>query len=247
MKKTLILFCIVLFCFGCSTSKSKKIDQGQKTITNKQAQVLSRVLYNNKLSKNALFSVVSGPFPGEGFKAKGEIDWQNGLINVSVYLLSESRPDLIAIIDFETGQVYESYFGLSDLMSKQNLEVKSWVQRKADPTTFGVDSLAQFIHKLSSDSPDNPLLIKQDGAKYLGKDKVDNVSVDKYQLGGSVTYYVTTKGDLKKVSARIKGFNYDSDFIFSGRGTVEISKPDIQNVYSLDKIGDDYLKNRPAF
>ncbi|MFF2371386.1 hypothetical protein [Agromyces sp. NPDC058110] len=75
-----------------------------------------------------------------------------------------------------------------------------------------LDSALAFVLNLASDRPENPLLLRQNGALLIGGDEVDRVEVDVYVAPGQdervnrlVTYAVDRDGLLRRVVAQTGG------------------------------------------
>ncbi|MGK4585343.1 hypothetical protein [Kitasatospora sp. HPMI-4] len=98
----------------------------------------------------------------------------------------------------------------------------------ADPLDAGLQLLVQ----LGADRPDNPLLLAQSGARWLGRDRIDGRSYDRFAGpraqgtapdagpdGGRspLTYWVDGDGTLRRVTMRMAGLGTPTTVEFSGR------------------------------
>ncbi len=242
--KALTLFLIVAITFlsACTTSSKDEeptttSDSVPRTVNNEEAQLLSRVLYENHLAKNASFVARSGDLSTEGFIAQGKVDWESKTVSMQVSLADPSIVDLTSVST--EVNVLENYLGLDPAIP--------WVRRSLDPQTFGIDALSLFVIKLASESADNPLLIRQDGAQFLGVETTSGVDTLMLKSPGGITFYVTVEGELKKVKAQIKGFANDVSFLLSAFSQTQIEVPSDEDIVELDDVRTFYLANRPKF
>ncbi|MEE1809411.1 hypothetical protein [Streptomyces sp. BE133] len=99
-------------------------------------------------------------------------------------------------------------------------------------TTDPLDAGLQLLVGLGADRPDNPLLLAQSGARWLGRDRVDGRSYDRFAGpraqgampsagpdGGRspLTYWIDGDGGLLRVTMRMSGLGTPTTVEFSGR------------------------------
>ncbi|SFY19348.1 hypothetical protein OH786_33295 [Streptomyces atratus] len=99
-------------------------------------------------------------------------------------------------------------------------------------TTDPLDAGLQLLIGLGADRPDNPLLLAQSGARWLGRDRVDGRNYDRFagpraqgvtpgagpDDGRSpLTYWVDADGGLRRVTMRMPGLGTPTTVEFSGR------------------------------
>ncbi|MEU4120594.1 hypothetical protein AB0F71_39695 [Kitasatospora sp. NPDC028055] len=94
----------------------------------------------------------------------------------------------------------------------------------ADPLDAGL----QLLTQLGADRPDNPVLLAQSGARWLGQDRIDGRSYDRFSgpraQGAApdgnrspLTYWVDGDGSLRRVTMRMAGLGTPATVEFSGR------------------------------
>ncbi|MEU8513917.1 hypothetical protein AB0C76_20350 [Kitasatospora sp. NPDC048722] len=94
----------------------------------------------------------------------------------------------------------------------------------ADP----LDSGLQLTVQLGADRPDNPLLLAQSGARWLGRDRIDGRGYDRFAGpraqgaapdGGRspLTYWVDGDGTLRRVTMQLAGLGTPTAVEFTGR------------------------------
>ena len=244
-----ILLLLVLFSvLGCSSDSSNESDSKNKVprgVTAEEAQLFSTALYNNAVDKNATFQMASGVLGSNGFRVQGKVDWINSIVEINVSLFVENQIDMSNISSSE--QVFESFLGMTSLTRQAGLQDKYWIAREFNPDSYATDVLTQFVAKLASQTPDNPLLLKQNGAKFLGEEKVEGVETKKFQNTPNLTYFLTKDGELKKVNARIGGFPNEINITFSDRGSTSIDVPRNEDAFTIDEVKSFYPEKRPAF
>ena len=252
--KPIVIFLLIAFLLtlsACDESKNpntKKADPNNvypRTVNDKEAQALARTLYHNNELANATFSFKSGSIGSGGFTGQGIVDWKNLNVAIRVSLQNVNQIDIgsIATVD----GVFESVLDLNQSLTVAGYGSFDWVKRSFDPTQYGIDSISQFILKLGATAPDNPLLIKQNGATILGVENVNGVKTFKMQNNGSVTYYVSEKDVLMRVEADIKGFSGTVVVDFDEQGNSVVDVPEESAAISIDKISELYTKLRPQF
>ncbi len=153
------------------------------------------------------------------------------------------NPSGVAVPD---QKVFENYLGLAEEELAANMQPRPWVTRPFDATKYGIDALSLFVAKLAAPTADNPLLIKQNGAQYLGTEKISGVETSKFK-NGSLTYFVTDKGELVKVTAPVKGFKNEISVVFSERGNTTVEVPPEADTYPIEEVSSFYSTARPAF
>jgi hypothetical protein len=112
----------------------------------------------------------------------------------------------------------------------EHIPRSGWSARSytADPLDAGL----QLLIGLGADRPDNPMLLAQSGARWLGRDRVDGRSYDRFAGpraqgatpgagadGGRspLTYWIDGDGGLRRVTMRMPGLGTPTTMEFSGR------------------------------
>lgn len=95
-------------------------------------------------------------------------------------------------------------------------------------TTDPLDAGLQLLVQLGADRPDNPLLLAQSGARWLGRDRIDGRDYDRFagpRAQGSapdggrspLTYWLDGDGGLRRVTMRMAGLGTPTSIDFGGR------------------------------
>ncbi|WP_234327404.1 hypothetical protein [Streptomyces sp. NRRL WC-3742] len=95
-------------------------------------------------------------------------------------------------------------------------------------TTDPLDAGLQLLVQLGADRPDNPLLLAQSGARWLGHERIDGRDYDRFsgpRAQGSapdgarspLTYWLDGDGGLRRVTMRMPGLGTPTTMEFTGR------------------------------
>ncbi|MFJ9443479.1 hypothetical protein ACIRRH_16630 [Kitasatospora sp. NPDC101235] len=108
----------------------------------------------------------------------------------------------------------------------EHIPRQGWSPRTytADPLDAGLNLLVQ----LGADRPDNPLLLAQSGARWLGRDRIDGRGYDRFAgpraqgaapdgARSPLTYWVDGDGGLRRVTMRMPGLGTPATVDFTGR------------------------------
>lgn len=234
-------------CDSTETATSKKSDPQNtypRAVNNDEATKLSRTLFHNTELANATFSLTCGVLGNGGFAGEGIVDWKNNLVATRVSLNDISQIDIGSIAT--TKSVFESVLDLNQTLSDAGFGSYNWVKREFNPSEYGIDSISQFILKLGATAPDNPILLKQNGATILGVENVNEVKTYKMRNVGTITYYVSEDETLMRIEAVIKGFNCPIRIDFFKQGESKVETPLETDAISIDKVLEIYTKIRPT-
>lgn len=108
----------------------------------------------------------------------------------------------------------------------EHIPRQGWSPRTytADPLDAGLNLLVQ----LGADRPDNPLLLAQSGARWLGRDRIDGRGYDRFAgpraqgaapdgARSPLTYWVDGDGGLRRVTMRMPGLGTPTTVDLTGR------------------------------
>ncbi|MEV6977424.1 hypothetical protein [Kitasatospora sp. NPDC093806] len=98
------------------------------------------------------------------------------------------------------------------------------------PRTYTADPLdagLQLLVELGADRPDNPLLLAQSGARWLGRERLDGRDHDRFAgpraqgapadgVRSPLTYWVDTDGTLRRVTMRMPGLGTPATLELTG-------------------------------
>ncbi|MEU7642866.1 hypothetical protein [Streptomyces sp. NPDC039016] len=112
----------------------------------------------------------------------------------------------------------------------EHIPRSGWSPRSYTPDPL--DAGLQLLIELGADRPDNPLLLAQSGARWLGRTRIDGRDYDRFagpRAQGAtlaagpdgeqspLTYWADGKGNLRRVTMRMSGLGTPTTVEFSGR------------------------------
>ncbi len=157
-------------------------------LTDDQASALSRVLFRNFEAGGATIDADIPFSKAARFVLHAEMDWTDpkgrGTLET---IYSDGRPPEHQEVAWTTKQVGISSGG------------DMWQQRLLDPRQHPLDQILAIINSLAAQQRDNPVLIRQGPARYLGPDVVNGLPVDKFAYGERTIWYVDSRGELVRV------------------------------------------------
>lgn len=230
---------------GCSSQdkKPKPADTFPRPATLSEASVFSRIFTNNLSVKSAAFVARYGKIP-DGFIAKGNVDWVNEKISTDVNLDSA---DVVGLSSVQTADgLFETFPGLAAAETDANLAQRTWVYRSIDTTKYGIDVLSSFILHLTATAPGNPLLLKQDGLKNMGTDKVDGEDTTVFDRK-TVRYWINNDGTIRKIQTTLQDFSGPVTVTFSNFSNSTVEVPAVSDSYPYEKVSSFYSSVRPGF
>lgn len=237
--------CLVVLLVLISCSSSSGDEKLPREVNSEESSVFSRILVVNKEQKNARFTISPAKEIKTNFEANGYVDLENRLASIDVEL-KDSNSSIQAISKDLT--VFEKYSGLSDLMVTAQLTPRTWVERPIDKKTFGVDSIMQFVMSLTADFADNPILLKQDGAQFLGTQEFKGEQINLFKKSeGDIIYYVTNESLLVATSLKLEGFTDSILISFSDHRSKPLEAPSKDDIYQIENVSSFYITNRPNF
>ena len=222
-----------------STSTSGSVADG-RPLTDVQALALSRILLKDGQAGGASFVV---DLPSRGAivaHLTGEVDWAHHLARAT-YAPTAGGAETTEYEWNRSIVLVGGIPGLEAAMAAQGRPGVTWVSRPLDPTTAPLDGVLSLFFALSSDRPDNPQLLTQAGARYLGRRTYDGASLDGYRYGANTTYWVgPADGLLRRVEARFRSFSDPVIVHLSDLGPRRPAQPQKSEVVDASTIPDLY-------
>lgn len=195
-------------------------------LTLPQAQVLASMRAANYRIGQATFQTAVTD-RGTVVSLRGVVDWQRH-VGSAVYTTVAGRTDPSAdgLMQWNFEKVSAHPGGAVDGPPPPPEADGAWVQRAIDPTQSPIDTLFVLLLSIASQQPDNPQLLQQSDAAYLGTEivagrtasvfagptsdaAVDPASPSTSAAGGSagsgLTYWVADDGALVRLRANLGG------------------------------------------
>lgn len=158
---------------GCAASASA--EPTPRPVTAEEAQLLAVTRFDN-------FDAGSRPFrtslseQGTALELQGWIDYASSLGYAAV--TGSFDPQALVWTSTTVGiTTSEPDSDGNPALPIPALDDPAWAMHELDPTAARLDALLIALGGLGSDRPDNPLLVQQTGAFWLGTDDVDGTAV----------------------------------------------------------------------
>lgn len=196
----LLALVVIMSAGACSQEP-----EGPRELTSEEAERLAVIRFNNYDRHYVPFEM---QLTSDGVTAfiKGRIDFQDHLAYAASvtsgeqpgYALLQWTLQELAVVETQSDQLPEP------------APEGDWTVRPIDPKASGIDTALTMLPNLAGDRPENPLLLRQNGAQWIGKDTIDGVEVDKMTGPGAdnkpsdqITYFVDAKGRLLRVLVKM--------------------------------------------
>lgn len=247
LQRALAFIALFALCFTASacTNKNTEKDSAKQSLSTKDAQLFSRTLVVNYENKSANFTATTeGGQQQEKVLASGSVSWEKE--DVELEFSSNLAPAVKIKSFYHPNRVFETYTDLPKHLAAAGFEQRTWIQRTPIPDSFRNDALSAFVLLLASPTAENPLLIRQDGTKVVGKETISGESVTVFERSGSVKYYVADDATLRRVVTQLTGFDNPLSITFARGGGNDIIVPNAQDSHLISDVENIYLAFRPG-
>jgi hypothetical protein len=117
-----------------------------------------------------------------------------------------------------------------------------YVARPPSPDRIPLDRVIAISVSLAATQRDNPLLVQQSDARFLGRDTIDGHAMDRYRYKDRAIYWVgVDDGLLHRLEATINGFAGGTTFDLSGHGPRQVTLPAHDEVLDTTSLPADAL------
>lgn len=188
---------------GCSPSEEYG-EAEPREVTTDEAERLSLVRMNNYDQQSSGFTMSMGS-DGKKMWFEGRVDFREHLGYANV--LIDGQPSTYALLQWNFATVAAAD-AQSQQLPEQPPERAPWQPRKLEPNSSAFDTGLALVLNLAADRPENPVLLRQNGAQWHGKAKVGEEEVDVFSGPGedntvsdNLLYFVDDDSQLRKVVA----------------------------------------------
>lgn len=196
-------------------------------LTMPQAEVLATMRSANHRAGSAAFSTTVRD-GADVIDLRGVVDWQQHVGSAVFRAAGRTDANGNGLMQWNFEHVAAHPGGAVDGPPPPPPADGTWVQRPIDPTQSTLDTLFLLLLSVASPQPDNPQLLRQTDAAYLGTEIVHGQTVsvftgptsddatapaateapaaaDPSSGGAALTYWVAADGSLVRMSARLGG------------------------------------------
>lgn len=143
---------------------------------------------------------------GQRFFLAGRVDFRDHLGYAN--FLTEGRPPRHFLLQWTLRQ--KAALQVSGAALPDRPPSGRWLVQGLDPDRSGLDVALALLLNLADDRPENPLLLLQNGAQWVGEDNLDGVRVDRftgpggdYRPSDRLTYLIDDLGRLHRLVAKV--------------------------------------------
>ncbi|MFF2040875.1 hypothetical protein ACFVVX_10635 [Kitasatospora sp. NPDC058170] len=203
---------------------------GERAVTVDEASRLALSRLNLFQASPVTVALTAAEGAGVEVRVEGVVDYRNHR-GVGRYRVTGASGPL------DHGLVVWDAGGLGLAPEPAGADGPAWQQAERiprqgwSPRTYTADPLdagLQLLVELGADRPDNPLLLAQSGARWLGSDRLDGRTYDRFAGpraqgaapdGGRspLTYWVDGDGTLRRMTMRMPGLGTPTTVEFAGQ------------------------------
>lgn len=227
----------VLALTGCSTTDATPPATTTTTTlpgrkaTPEQASALADVLTRNHDLGGADFEVTI-EYGVAIIKVVGQVDFAGHVGSATVSASTEAPPVQIV---FGQNIVVEKIDSLASTLEAANLPPANWMRRPLRTSTSPLDIVLAIVLSASATQRDNPVLLLQDGLRFVGTKNIDGVTCQGLTRG-SATYWVGDDGLLHRLEARLVSTKSIADISFTNHGPRKIDEPSQTDVVDRSEV-----------
>jgi hypothetical protein len=210
-----------------------------------QAARLARALSQNYEAGGGAVDLRAEIEPGVELVGAGEVDWADHF----GYMQFERRIDGAEATEADRREVFwapEATLegripGFGEAAEAHGQPGIAWVERPADPDQNVVDRLLAFVMRLAAVRADNPAVVQQDGATYLGDETLEGgIETERYRLGRSTYWLTKPDGLLVQYEAEVTGLPGTVLVEISDHGPRELVTPSVEQVAPVHVVDEAY-------
>ncbi|GAB3754606.1 hypothetical protein GCM10028864_34520 [Microlunatus parietis] len=189
-----------LLMAGCAARPA-----GPRPLTMAEAERFAVVRFNNYDRRYVPFTLRL-TVRGQPFFLTGRVDFRDQLGYAN--FLSDGRPPRNFLLQWTMRQ--KASLQVTGGALPMRPPAGPWRVEPTDPERSGLDAALALLLSLADDRPENALLLRQNGAQWVGEDNVDGVRVDRITGPGTdnrpsdrLTYLVDDLGRLHRLVAKV--------------------------------------------
>ncbi|MFF2350918.1 hypothetical protein ACFVVL_14165 [Kitasatospora sp. NPDC058115] len=228
--RSLVALAVCAAAGGLVAYRSVSDEPGERPVTVDEASRLALSRLNLFEASPVAVTLTASEGGGVGVRVEGVVDYRTRRGTGRYQVTGANGPLDHGLVVWDAG-------GLGLAPEPAGADGPAWQQAEHVPrqgwsprsyTADPLDAGLQLIVQLGADRPDNPLLLAQSGARWLGRDRLDGREHDRFagpRAQGAapdgerspLTYWVDADGALRRVTMRMPGLGTPSTVEFGGR------------------------------
>lgn len=204
---------------GCGSADPPAPDRaGPRPLSADEAQALALMrLVNYRRGRTAFTATI--PVDDGDLVLAGRLDWVRGLGYAELRAAPNGTPR--HLVRWTTRRI--EFLPTRGAGLPDRPPAAGWTGRGYEPSAMPLDATVVLLHNLAADRPENPQLLRQSDARWLGTQRVDGAAVTLFAgpsaaatarpgSGGSgdeprghTRYWVGADGRLRRFSAQVPG------------------------------------------
>ena len=206
-----------------------------KPLNGKQAVRLANALYRNYTAGGAHFAAGVPARRGGVRVLQGAISWKLHVASAVYEGLAGTSEKPRRIVWSPSLVVESGVPGLAPAARKARRAGVHFVARPLDPQSSGFDSVLALVNGFAATRPENPLLLQQGKARYLGKELIGGVVCERYSFG-KLTFWLDSVGDARRIAAQVLAYPQLVVFDFPDHHLATIGVPRKFDVVPLTAV-----------
>ncbi len=218
----------VVACGGGGGSTTATSTGDGTPLTDAQAAALSQVLFKDLQTGGADLTVNVAYGPAAGLVLTGVVDWTDHLGQGRLETrYTDGRPSTFTDLVWTSDAVIiADPPGMQAAAAMVGRDGIHYVARPPAPDRIPLDRVIAISVSLAATQRDNPLLVQQSDARFLGRDAIDGRAMDRYRYKDRAIYWVgVDDGLLHRMEATINGFAGVTTFDLRGHGPRPVTLP----------------------
>jgi hypothetical protein len=227
---------------GGSTTATSTADGAP--LTDAQAAVLSQVLYKNLQAGGADLTVNVAYGAAASLVLTGAVDWNDHIGQGRLETrFTDGRPSTFTDLLWTSDAVIiADPPGMEEAAARVGRDGIHFVARPPSPDRIPLDRVIAISVSLAATQRDNPLLVQQSDARFLGRDAIDGHAMERYRYKDRAIYWVgVDDGLLHRLEATINGFAGVTTFDLTGHGPRHVTLPSHDEVIDTTSLPADAL------
>jgi hypothetical protein len=234
----------VVACGGGGRATTTTTPGEGTPLTDAQAAALSQVLFKDLQTGGADLTVNVAYGAAASLVLRGAVDWTDHIGQGRLETrYADGRPSTYTDLLWTSDAVIiAGPPGMDVAAAMVGRDGIHYVARPPSPDRIPLDRVIAISVSLAATQRDNPLLVQQSDARFLGRDSIDGHAMDRFRYKDRAVYWVgVDDGLLHRMEATINGFAGVTTFDLSGHGPRAVTLPSHEEVLDTTSLPADAL------